>query len=324
MAFLIDLLWLASGLVALYLGAEWLVNGASSLALRYGFSPLVVGLTVVAFGTSAPELFVSIGFNAGGFPDMALGNVIGSNICNIGLVLGMSAFICALHVKSALLVRDLPILLVSTVIFSVMLWNGVIGRTEGILLILGIFAYTIFQLILAKKEKDPEVLAEFAGELDPTEAKQSPLWRLVVAILGGLVALYFGAQWLERGGVSLALRFGVPEAVISLTLIAFSTSVPELATSIVASLKKEGDIIIGNIIGSCIFNLLCVIGVTATLGPIVTSRIEMADLYVMIAMTALLIPVMGRKRRVSRGEGAVLLACYVAYTTFLWFDRVAV
>ena len=324
MALLIDLLWLAGGLVALYFGAEWLVNGAASLALRYGISPLVVGLTVVAFGTSAPELFVSIGFNAGGFPDMALGNVIGSNICNIGLVLGMSAFICVLHVKSALLVRDLPILVISTVIFSAMLWNGVIGRTEGIFLFAGIIAYTAFQLVIAKKEKDPEVLAEFAGEFDPAEAKHEPLWKLVFAIVGGLVALYFGAEWLEKGGVSLARRFSVPEAVISLTLIAFSTSVPELATSIVASLKKEGDIITGNIIGSCIFNLLCVIGVTATLGPIVTSQIEMVDLYVMIGMTALLIPVMGRKRRVSRVEGTVLLACYVAYTAFLWFDRVAV
>jgi len=321
---MIDLLWLAGGLVALYFGAEWLVNGAASLALRYGISPLVVGLTVVAFGTSAPELFVSIGFNAGGFPDMALGNVIGSNICNIGLVLGMSAFICVLHVKSALLVRDLPILLLSTVIFSAMLWNGVIGRTEGILLFVGIIAYTVFQLVLAKKENDPEVLAEFAGEFDPAGAKREPLWKLAAAILGGLVALYFGAEWLEKGGVSLARSFGVPEAVISLTLIAFSTSVPELATSIVASLKKEGDIITGNIIGSCIFNLLCVIGVTATLGPIVTSQIEMVDLYVMIAMTALLIPVMARKRSVRRVEGAALLACYFAYTAYLWIDRVAV
>lgn len=324
MVLLTDLLWLAAGLVALYFGAEWLVNGAAKLAVRYGISPLVVGLTVVAFGTSAPELFVSIGFNARGFPDMAMGNVIGSNICNIGLVLGVSAFICVLHVKSALLLRDLPILMVSTLIFSVMLWNGVIGRTEGIVLFAGILAYTAFQLILAKKEKNPEVLAEFAEEYDQAQAKGTAVWKLVVAILGGLVALYFGAQWLERGGVSLARSFGVPEAVISLTLIAFSTSVPELATSIVASLKKEGDIITGNIIGSCIFNLLCVIGVTSMLGPIVTSQIEMVDLYVMIAMTALLIPVMGRTRRIGRWEGAVLLACYVGYTAFLWFDRVAV
>ena len=323
MSLLIDLLWLAAGLVALYFGAEWLVNGAASLAMRYGISPLVVGLTVVAFGTSAPELFVSIGFNARGLPDMALGNVIGSNICNIGLVLGVSAFICVLQVKSALLLRDLPILLISTVVFSAMLWNGVIGRVEGIALFTVILAYTIFQLVLAKKEKNPEVLAEFIEEYDPAAANEKAVWKLVVAILGGLVALYFGALWLEKGGVSLARTFGVPEAVISLTLIAFSTSVPELATSIVASLKKEGDIITGNIIGSCIFNLLCVIGATAMLGPIAAVQIEIVDLYVMIAMTVLLITVMGVKRRISRWEGSMLLACYAGYTIFLWFDRVA-
>ena len=323
MSLLIDLLWLAAGLVALYFGAEWLVNGAASLAMRYGISPLVVRLTVVAFGTSAPELFVSICFNARGLPDMALGNVIGSNICNIGLVLGVSAFICVLQVKSALLLRDVPILLISTVVFSAMLWNGVIGRGEGIALFTGILAYTIFQLVLAKKEKNPEVLAEFIEEYDPAAANEKAVWKLVVAILGGLVALYFGALWLEKGGVSLARTFGVPEAVISLTLIAFSTSVPELATSIVASLKKEGDIITGNIIGSCIFNLLCVIGATAMLGPIAAVQIEIVDLYVMIAMTVLLIPVMGVKRRISRWEGSMLLACYAGYTIFLWFDRVA-
>lgn len=323
MALLIDLLWLAAGLTALYFGADWLVNGAATLAVRYGISPLVVGLTVVAFGTSAPELFVSIGFNTGGFPDMALGNVIGSNICNIGLVLGVSAFICVLHVKSALLLRDLPILMISTLLFAGMLMNGKISRVEGLVLFTGILGYTVFQLFIARKEKNPAVIAEFAVEFDPAEAKYEPLWKLVAAIITGLIALYFGAEWLERGGVNLARRFGMPEAVISLTLIAFSTSVPELATSVVASLKKEGDIITGNIIGSCIFNLLCVIGVTAMLGPVATAQIERADLYVMIAMTALLIPVMGRKRCISRGEGALLLTCYAGYTVFLWFDRVA-
>jgi cation:H+ antiporter len=235
----------------------------------------------------------------------------------------VSAFICVLQVKSALLLRDLPILLISTVVFSAMLWNGVIGRGEGIALFTGILAYTIFQLVLAKKEKNPEVLAEFMEEYDPAAANEKAVWKLVVAILGGLLALYFGALWLEKGGVSLARTFGVPEAVISLTLIAFSTSVPELATSIVASLKKEGDIITGNIIGSCIFNLLCVIGATAMLGPIAAVQIEIVDLYVMIVMTVLLIPVMGVKRRISRWEGSMLLACYAGYTIFLWFDRVA-
>lgn len=322
MPLLIDLLWLVAGLLALYFGAEWLVNGASALARRYGISSLVVGLTVVAFGTSAPEFFVSVGFNARGFPEMALGNVIGSNICNIGLVLGVSAFICVLKVNASLLRRDLPILLLSTLLFSAMLWNGVISQGEGVVLFSGILIYTAFQLILAKKERSQLPAVESSDTIDLASVSTTVVWKLVFAILSGLVALYFGAQWLEKGGVSLARGFGVPEAVISLTLIAFSTSVPELATSMVASFKKEGDIIIGNVIGSCIFNLLGVIGATAMMGPIVTSQIEMVDLGVMGAMTALLIPVLARRRRVSRGEGAILLACYFGYTIYLWYSRV--
>lgn len=322
MSLLIDLLWLVAGLSALYFGAEWLVSGAAKLAVRYGISPLVVGLTVVAFGTSAPELFVSIGFNSGGYPDMALGNVIGSNICNIALVLGMSAFICVLTIKTELLMRDLPILLGATLIFCWMLANGHIGRIEGGLLFLAVIGYTLYQLVLAKKFKTPELLSEFEEELDPEAAKNEPVWKLSVLILVGLVALYFGAEWLERGGVSLARRFGVPEAVISLTLIAFSTSVPELATSIVASLKRQGDIITGNVIGSCIFNLLCVIGVTAMIKPIEATQIESADLWVMVGLSALLIPIMGTKKRISRWEGGFLLLCYAGYTAYLFVTRV--
>ncbi len=323
MPILIDVFFLLIGLTALYFGAEWLVNGAAKLAVKYGISSLVVGLTVVAFGTSAPELFVSIGFNQNGFPDMAIGNVIGSNICNIALVLGMSAFICVLHIKSDLLIRDLPILLLATLVFCGMLWDGEIGRIEGAILFASVIAYTFYQLILARKVKNPEVLAEFENEFDPEEAAHEPIWKLVVFILVGLVGLYFGAQWLERGGVSLAKRFGVPEAVISLTLIAFSTSVPELATSIVASLKKEGDIITGNVIGSCIFNLLCVIGVTSLVKPIATTQIEMVDLWMMIGLTAILIPIMATRRRISRLEGGVLLVVYIGYTAFLFVTRVA-
>lgn len=324
MTVLIDFLWLLAGLTTLYFGAEWLVGGSSKLAVKFGISPLVVGLTVVAFGTSAPELFVSIGFNQGGYPDMALGNVIGSNICNIGLVLGVSAFICVLTIKNQILLRDLPILIVASLVFSWMLMNGLISRTEGVILFLAVVGYTIYQLVLAKKVQDPEVLQEYEAEVDPEEARREPLWKLVVLICVGLVGLYFGAEWLERGGVSLAKRIGVPEAVISLTLIAFSTSVPELATSIIASLKREGDIIVGNVVGSCIFNLLCVIGVTAMITPIATTQIEMADLIVMGGFTALLIPIMGIRKRITRGAGALLLVLYFGYCGYLWVDRVAV
>ncbi|MEM6915638.1 MAG: calcium/sodium antiporter [Verrucomicrobiota bacterium] len=323
MPVLIDLLWLIAGLAALYFGAEWLVGGASRLAVKFGITPLVVGLTVVAFGTSAPELFVSIGFNEGGFPDMALGNVIGSNICNIALVLGVSAFICILSVKTELLLRDLPVLMVATLLFCLMLADGEIGRIEGGVLFAGVITYTVFQLVMARKACESPLADEFECEIDPKAAESDPIFKLVALILLGLVGLYFGAEWLERGGVSIAKRLKVPEAVISLTLIAFSTSVPELATSIVASLKKEGDIIIGNVIGSCIFNLLCVIGITATISPLVTTQIEMTDLWVMVALTGLLIPLLATGRKVSRIEGGVLLAGYVGYTAYLFVSRVA-
>lgn len=324
MSLLMDFFWLVAGLTALYFGAEWLVNGAAKLAMRFGISPLVVGLTVVAFGTSAPELFVSIKFNNSGLPDMALGNVIGSNICNIALVLGLSAFICVLHIKAQLLLRDLPVLIVATLVFSWMQMNGTISRLEGGFLFAAVIGYTVFQLALARKTKDPEVLTEFAEEYSPAEALHTPVWKMSLMILAGLVALYFGAGWLEDGGVGIARFFGVPDAVISLTLIAFSTSVPELATSVVASLKKEGDIITGNVIGSCIFNLLCVMGITGLIKPIKTSQIEVSDLWWMIGLTLLLVPIMGRRKRITRVEGGILLACYVGYCVFLWFDRVSV
>ncbi len=323
MPVLIDLVWLVAGLTALFFGADWLVGGASKLAVRYGISPLVVGLTVVAFGTSAPELFVSIGFNLGGYPDMALGNVIGSNICNIGLVLGISSFICLLHVKSELLIRDVPVLLLATVTFCWMLSDGEISLIEGIILFTAVLAYTVYQLVMAKGVKNPEVEKQFEDEFGVDEAKQTSLPVLAFLILAGLVALYFGAGWLEKGGVSLAMRLGVPEAVISLTLIAFSTSVPELATSVIASLKKESDIIIGNVIGSCIFNLLCVIGVTSMIKPVASAGIETVDLYVMIGFTLLLVPILWKGRVIMRWEGAVLLLSYFGYCTFLYFDRVA-
>lgn len=323
MPVLMDFLWLLVGLIALYFGAEWLVSGAVKIAVKFGISPLVIGLTIVAFGTSAPELFVSIGFNQSGFPDMAIGNVVGSNICNIALVLGASAFICVLNVKLELLLRDLPLVLISSLVFSWMVMSGNISRLEGILLFTGVLAYTFYQFALAKKTANREVIQEFEDEFGGRlGVSEEPLWRMAIFVLVGLVALYFGAELLEKGGVSMARRFGVPEAVISLTLIAFSTSVPELATSIVASLKKEGDIIVGNVIGSCIFNLLCVMGVTAGIKPMKVSQIENSDLIVMVLLTAILIPIMWTRRKVSRLEGGILLACYLGYGVFLWLDRI--
>lgn len=323
MPVLIDILWLVAGLIALYFGAEWLVGASAKLAVRLGISPLVVGLTVVAFGTSSPELFVSYQFNFEGLADMAVGNVIGSNICNIGLILGISALLYGLSVKSELIRRDMPILLLTTLLFVWMIWDGSLERWEGVVLAVGVVAYTIYCIWESKREKDPEVLKEFEQEFGHDEAVQEPLWKMLALIVVGLVALYFGAEWLKRGGVSLAERLGVPSAVISLTLVAFATSVPELATSVVAAMKKEGDIIIGNVVGSCIFNLLCVMGFTAIAMPMEIKEISIVDLAVMGAFTVAMLPMMLTRQRIGRIEGAVLLLGYAAYVTFLYFDRIA-
>ncbi len=323
MPVLIDILWLVLGLVALYFGAEWLVGASAKLAVRFGISPLVVGLTVVAFGTSSPELFVSYQFNFEGLSDMAVGNVVGSNICNIGLILGLSALLYRLSVKADLLRRDMPILLVTTVVFVGMIWDGDLARWEGVVLFTSVILYTVHCLRESKREKDPEVLREFEEEFGPEQAGQQPLWMLIGLIVVGLVALYFGAEWLKRGGVSLAERLGVPSAVISLTLVAFATSVPELATSVVAAMKRQGDIIIGNVIGSCIFNLLCVMGLTAAVKPMLIHEISAVDLAVMGAFTLAILPMMITRRMIGRTEGAILLLGYAAYMAFLYVDRIA-
>lgn len=309
-----------AGLTALYFGAEWLVGGSAKLAVKWGISPLVVGLTIVAFGTSAPELFVSLKFMFAEppQPDAALGNVIGSNICNIALILGISALICKLEIKMDLLRRDLPILVVATIVFMAMLFDKNFARWEGCVLFGALIVYTIWCLRSCKKEKNPEVLAEFEEEFGSVEEiKDNNAW-LALLLFGGLVTLYFGAEWMKTGGIGLAERFGVSPAIISLTVVAFATSVPELATSIVASAKKEGDIITGNIIGSCLFNLLCVIGVTATVKPMAITYIKMTDLVVVCVLTLLLVPMMLFGKRITRFEGVLLLACYLGYCGILW------
>ncbi len=324
MSVLIDFVWLIAGLVALFFGADWLVKGAAKIAVKFGISSLVIGLTVVAFGTSAPELFVSMEFNQSGLPDMAIGNVVGSNICNIALVLGVSAFICVLNIKTELLLRDLPLLLIASLVFAWMISTGTISRLSGALLFAAVIAYTVYQLVLAGKVKDPEVLQEFEDEFGLEEGETAPpVWKLGAMVLVGLVALYFGSEWLKIGGMGVAIWLGIPKTVIALILIAFATSVPELATSIVASLKKEGDIITGNVIGSCIFNILCVTGVTAMAKPMETSQIQTSDLIVMVVLTAVLIPFMWTDRKISRLEGGTLLLFYFGYCVFLWYDRVS-
>ncbi len=305
--------FLVLGLAMLYYGAEWLVSGSASLALRMGVSSLVVGLTVVAFGTSAPELSVGIQLNTAGSPDAAVGNVVGSNICNILLILGLSAMFRPMVIKAQIIKREMPILVLVTLIFIAMIWDGKLVLWEGVVLTIGIVLYVWLSFRLARKERDPSVIAEFEDLEDDESTKKAGYPRLTMLIIVGLIILVIGSDLFQKGGIFLANAFGVSEAVIGLTLLAFGTSLPELATSVVASLKNEGDIIAGNALGSCIFNIFCVLGITVLVKPMIISDIQPIDLWFMIGSAVVVLPLMYTRMRLARTEGAILLAAYVVY-----------
>lgn len=331
----IHFLWLGGGLALLYYGAEWLVKGASEIALRLGISPLVVGLTVVAFGTSMPELLVCLKANSpeviatplGWFgwhietgdasPDMALGNIVGSNIFNIALILGVAALIRPVEVHSQLIKRELPILFVSSAVFVGMMYDMKLERWEGMVLVAGILLYIITSVRLSKKSRHAQAQFEEFEKETIEQAGRGGLRVIldICLIVGGIGALVLGADWLVDHGESLALLFGVPEVIISLTLFALGTSLPELATTIVASLKKQGDIITGNAIGSCIFNILFVIGITSGINPLEAGKLSWLDLWVMLGLTALIMPLMWSRMRLSRVEGVFLTTIALGYST---------
>ncbi|MGJ8678220.1 MAG: calcium/sodium antiporter [Akkermansiaceae bacterium] len=333
MELLIHFLWLTGGLVLLYFGAEWLVKGASEIALKLGVSPLVVGLTVVAFGTSMPELLVCIKANspelieamAGWFgievetvatsPDMALGNIVGSNIFNIALVLGVAAMIRPIVIHSQLIKRELPILVLSSAIFLFMMRDFHLERWEGIVLTVGIMIYVVTSIKSSKGDVLEEKAVEFSAE-EIEAARKAGLKRMLFnlfLIVVGIVALVAGADLLVNHGEKIAKIFGVPDVIISLTLFALGTSLPELATSIVASIKKQGDIVTGNAIGSCIFNILSVIGVTAAIKPLTGGAIQWLDLWVMFGLAVIILPMMWTRMSLSRLEGVFLTIAAFAY-----------
>jgi cation:H+ antiporter len=315
---ILDIGWVVAGLVLLYFGAEWLVRGSSELAIRFGISPLVVGLTVVAFGTSAPELVVSVKANLDGSGGMAIGNVVGSNICNIALVLGVGAVIFPLGIQGQVVRREMPVLLGSTLVFLLMIKDGVIGRLEGGALSVGVLIYVIASLVQARKE-DPNV----SEDLDPEvikAAKAGGLGRVslnIFLIVIGALLLVLGADRMVVGGESIARFYGVPDAIIGLTLFAFGTSLPELATSVVAAMKKEGDIIVGNALGSCIFNLLAVVGLAGVVSPLKGEGVTVIHLAVMLALTVILMPMMLHRMKLDRWEGALLVTGYLGFTAWL-------
>ncbi len=302
------------GLVVLYGGAEGLVRGSSALALRLGLSPLVVGLTVVAFGTSSPELAVSLKATLAGQGDIALGNIVGSNIANVALILGLCAVVKPLRVAAQVVRWDAPLMLGSSVLFAALLADGALSRAEGGLLFAGIAAYTAFSVRLARLEPSAAVQEEFAEGLP---AAPRSFWAEVALVVLGLACLVVGGRLLVTGAVAVARGFELSEAFIGLTVVAVGTSLPELATSLVAAVRGEADIAVGNVVGSNIFNVLGVAGLASLVHPIRAAGVSWPDLGVMIAVAAVSLPMIWTGYRVSRGEGFALCLGYGGYVGWL-------
>jgi len=301
------------GAALLYVGGDLLVKNSVRLASRLGLSSLVIGLTVVAFGTSAPELAATLASVLEGSPGLAIGNVIGSNIANIGLILGFTAILYPLYNSRFFLRRELPVAIAVSLLLIPLFWNGVLGRLEGIFLLALLVGYLTYVI-----KSDPE---QITTELeDDTEAdNEKPLWRSVLFVLLGVGLLVGGARSLVTGAVDIARSLGVPEAVIGLSMVAFGTSLPELASSVVAALRKETDIILGNIIGSNLFNILAVLGTTVVVSPISQPFSAIGtDIIIMIVFTVAVWPLMLWNRRISRRDGVILSVGYVAYIVYLF------
>lgn len=307
---LLNSIYMLGGLALLVFGAEGLVRGGVGLALRLGLTALVVGLTVVAFGTGSPELILSIEAARAGNSGIALGNVIGSNISNITLVLGVAALFKPMRVRSELIGREVPLMIGVTILLCAMLLDGGLSRVEGLVLVGGAVAYTVFSYMMAARGGDRTVDAEFD---DALAEQPRPLWLDGALLAAGLAALLLGASLLLRGATFVATSFGVSQVVIGLTVVAVGTSVPELATSVTAALRGEADVAFGNVIGSNVFNILAVLGVAALIRPFEVHGLRPLDLAVFVGSAVLLLPLLWRGAVLNRWEGGALLAGYAAY-----------
>lgn len=317
---LLSITILILSVVLLYYGAEWLVKGASRLALSLGVKPLIVGLTIVSFGTSSPELLSSLVAVFGhGSGSIAVGNVIGSNVFNIGWILGLSALLTPLAIHSDLIRREAPINIAVTGLLLFLMWDGVLSQFDGLLLFACFVAYLVLQTYHARKSQaTADLYTQELEEEVSAKAKASHL-NSVALIIIGIIGLALGAHWLVGEAVAIARVVGISERVIGLTIIAMGTSLPELATSVVAALKKETDIAVGNIIGSNIFNILLVVGAVASLKPL---SFDLAlihfDAWFLLGLTVVMMVLIMTQRKLVRWEGAVLLLCAIGYTTQLF------
>jgi cation:H+ antiporter len=309
----LTLVLLVLGLFLLIGGAEVLVRGAATLAVAAGITPVVIGLTVVAFGTSAPELAVSLQASLGGRADIALGNVVGSNIANILLILGIAGLIAPLAVTRQIIRVDVPIMIAASLLLLAMARNGRISTLEGAVLAGGLVLYLLLQLRLGRAGGEPADTEEIAPVRDG--------WKLAVGmVVAGLALLVLGSRWLVEGAVSIATALGVSELVIGLTVVAVGTSLPEVATTVMATLRGQRDMAVGNVIGSNLFNILSILGISALVAPggIPVARAAIAfDLPVMAAVAMATLPIVLTGQRVGRREGALFLLYYVSYVGYV-------
>ena len=306
----VHVLYTVGGLALLAIGAEGLVRGSTGLALRMGITALAIGLTVVAFGTGSPEFVLSVQAATSGNSGIALGNIVGSNISNLLLVLGVAALVRPMPVRSELVRREMPIMIGVTLVLCVMLLDARLTRLEGLLLVLGAVAYTVSSYLVAKRGECVEVDTEFDEAL--TQPQHSA-WRDVAFVVVGLVMLLAGANLMLVGATYIAEQFGISEIVIGLTIVAIGTSLPELATSVASSARGEADVAFGNVIGSNVLNILAVLGTVALIHPFAVEGLRPLDLAVLVGSAMLALPLMWRGFVLNRWEGGILLASYVAY-----------
>ena len=315
---MLDTLFLIGGLALILLGANGLTDGAAAVAKRFNISDLVIGLTIVAFGTSSPELVISSMAALGGSADMAIGNVVGSNVFNVLAIIGVTALVMPIKVGQGTLSKEIPLVILSSLVLAFMandvLLDGgasnIISRIDGLVL-LGFFAIFLrYTFAIAR---------DGGEEAEGGEIKEMPIWKSTLFILGGLAGLIYGGQLFVDGASGIASSLGVSESIIGLTIVAGGTSLPELATSVTAALKKNAGIAIGNVVGSNLFNVFFVLGCSATISPLPMGGINNVDMVVLVG-SAILFWIVGwffKKRTITRVEGALLVICYVAYTVYL-------
>lgn len=317
-----DLLFVAAGLVLLFIGGEGLVRGSVAIAERLGISKLLIGLVIVGFGTSTPELLVSVNAALDGAPEIALGNVVGSNIANVLLIVGVAAVITPILGWQRTAVREALVMTLVSVAAVALVQGAVITRPEGIAMLVALTGYLFASYLLERRDRGSRSFRHEAEEFEDIPLARP--WLAPVLALGGIAALVFGADLLVEGAVNIARAYGVPDAVIGLSLVAIGTSLPELATAIVAAIRRHSDVVLGNVIGSNIFNILAILGVTVVIQPIeVSARFREIDTPVMLGAALLLLALLFATKSIGRIWGALMLTAYVVYMVFLFSSEMA-